>query len=67
MRRERHIGYEIKALSNLMRRKMWEQAGRPDCDEFTEMQGMPGTGIRRSSRRRWRRCSPSGAPRPPGC
>ena len=29
MRRERHIGYEIKALSNLMRRKMWEQAGRP--------------------------------------
>ena len=40
MRRERHIGYEIKALSNLMRRKMWEQAGRPDCDEFTEMQGM---------------------------
>lgn len=27
MRRERHIGYEIKALSNLMRRKMWEQAG----------------------------------------
>ena len=23
-----------------MRRKMWEQAGRPDCDEFTEMQGM---------------------------
>ena len=40
MRRERHIGYEIMALSNLMRRKMWEQAGRPDCDEFTEMQGM---------------------------
>ena len=40
MRRERHIGYEIKALSNLMRRKMWEQAGRPDCDEFTERQGM---------------------------
>ena len=40
MRRERHIGYEIKALSNLMRRKMWEQAGRPDCDEFTEMQGI---------------------------
>ena len=40
MLRERHIGYEIKALSNLMRRKMWEQAGRPDCDEFTEMQGM---------------------------
>ena len=40
MRRERHIGYEIKARSNLMRRKRWEQAGRPDCDEFTEMQGM---------------------------
>ena len=40
MRRERHVGYEIKALSNLLRRKMWEQAGQPDCDEFTEMQGM---------------------------
>ena len=40
MRRERHIGYEIKALSNLMRRKVWEQSGMPECDEFTEMQGM---------------------------
>ena len=42
MRRERHIGYEIKALSNLMRRKLWEMhvAPSPDCDEFTEMQGM---------------------------
>ena len=42
MRRERHIGYEIKALSNLMRRKLWEMqvAPPPDCDEFTEMQGI---------------------------
>ena len=39
MRRERHVGYEIKALSNLMRRKIWELHGSPD-DEFTEMQGM---------------------------
>ena len=39
MRRERHVGYEIKALSNLMRRKIWELHGGPD-DEFTEMQGM---------------------------
>lgn len=40
MRKERHIGYEIKALSNLLRRKMWELHAPPDCDEFTEMQGM---------------------------
>ena len=40
MRRERHIGYEIKALSNLMRRNIWEQSGLPEGDEFTEMQGM---------------------------
>ena len=40
MRRERHIGYEIKALSNLMRRNIWEQSGLPEHDEFTEMQGM---------------------------
>ena len=39
MLRERHVGYEIKALSNLMRRKIWELHGGPD-DEFTEMQGM---------------------------
>ena len=39
MRRERHVGYEIKALSNLMRRKIWELHGSLD-DEFTEMQGM---------------------------
>lgn len=39
MRRERHVGYEIKALSNLMRRKIWKLHGGPD-DEFIEMQGM---------------------------
>lgn len=41
MRKERHIGYEIKALSNLLRRKGWEMYGRPD-DEFTEMTEMQG-------------------------
>ena len=40
MRRERHIGYEIKALSNLMRRNIWGQSGLPEGDEFTEMYGI---------------------------
>ena len=40
MRRERHIGYEIKALSNLMRRNIWGQSGLPEEDEFTEMYGI---------------------------
>ena len=38
MRQERHTGYEIKALSNLLRRKVLESAGAHDGDEFTEMQ-----------------------------
>lgn len=38
MRQERHVGYEIKALSNLLRRKVLESAGTNDGDEFTEMQ-----------------------------
>lgn len=38
MRQERHVGYEIKALSNLLRRKVLESAGAGDGDEFTEMQ-----------------------------
>ena len=37
MRQEHHVGYEIKALSNLLRRKVLESAGAPDGDEFTEM------------------------------
>ena len=40
MRQERHAGYEVKALSNLIRRKVWELPGQPECDAFTEMQGM---------------------------
>ena len=40
MRQERHAGYEVKALSNLIRRKVWELSGQPECDAFTEMQGM---------------------------
>lgn len=39
MRQERHAGYEVKALSNLIRRKVWELSGQPECDVFTEMQG----------------------------
>ena len=38
MRQERHAGYEVKALSNLIRRKVWELSGQPECDAFTEMQ-----------------------------
>lgn len=38
MRQERHMGYEIKALSNLLRRKVLESAGSADGDDFTEMQ-----------------------------
>ena len=40
MRQERHAGYEVKALSNLIRRKVWELSGQPECDAFTVMQGM---------------------------
>lgn len=40
MRQERHAGYEVKALSNLIRRKVWELSGQPECAAFTEMQGM---------------------------
>lgn len=39
MRQERHVGYEIKALSNLLRRKVLELTAQPEYDEFTEMQG----------------------------
>lgn len=38
MRQERHMGYEIKALSNLLRRKVLESAGSGEGDDFTEMQ-----------------------------
>lgn len=38
MRQERHVGYEIKALSNLLRRKVLEITGSTDGDDFTEMQ-----------------------------
>ena len=38
MRQERHIGYEVKALSNLLRRKVLEMTGSTDGDDFTEMQ-----------------------------
>ena len=32
------MGYEIKALANLLRRKVLETAGEPEGDDFTEMQ-----------------------------
>lgn len=39
MRQEHHVGYEIKALANLLRRKVLETTtGTPDGDDFTEMQ-----------------------------
>lgn len=38
MRQERHVGYEIKALSNLLRRKVLESACTTEGDDFTEMQ-----------------------------
>lgn len=38
MRQEHHVGYEIKALANLLRRKVLETTGEPQGDEFTEMQ-----------------------------
>ena len=38
MRQERHVGYEIKALSNLLRRKVLETTCASDGDDFTEMQ-----------------------------
>ena len=39
MRQEHHVGYENKALANLLRRKVLETTtGSPDGDDFTEMQ-----------------------------
>ena len=38
MRQERHMGYEIKALSNLLRRKVLELSVTRSGDDFTEMQ-----------------------------
>lgn len=38
MRQERHVGYEIKALSNLLHRKVIECSTQLEDDEFTEMQ-----------------------------
>lgn len=38
MRQERHVGYEIKALSNLLRRKVLETTCSSGGDDFTEMQ-----------------------------
>ncbi|WP_297210541.1 MarR family winged helix-turn-helix transcriptional regulator [uncultured Flavonifractor sp.] len=37
MHHEHHVGYEIKALSNLLRRKVLESTETPDGDDFTEM------------------------------
>ena len=38
MRQERHMGYEIKALSNLLHRKVIQFSNQLEDDEFTEMQ-----------------------------
>lgn len=35
-----HLGYEIKALSNLLRRKIWGTFAKPTCESLTEIEGM---------------------------
>lgn len=40
MQQEYHIGYEIKALSNLLRRKIWGASAKPTCESLTEIEGM---------------------------
>ncbi len=35
-----YVGYEIKALSNLLRRKMWDVGDHPRHELLTEMDGM---------------------------
>ncbi len=41
MEQVKRVGYEIKALSNLMRRRIWENLHiEAHCDMYTEMQGM---------------------------
>ena len=40
MQQERHVGYEVKALSNLMRRKMWEHVNPPKQEKLTEVESM---------------------------
>ena len=44
MRQERHAGYEVKALSNLIRRKVWELSGQPECDALP-MQDASGISV----------------------
>ena len=31
MQHERYVGFEIKALSNLLRRRLWSAVDRPRC------------------------------------
>ena len=41
MEQVKRVGFEIKALSNLMRRRIWENLHvEAHCDMYTEMQGM---------------------------
>ena len=41
MEQVKRVGFEIKALSNLMRRRIWENLHvEGHCDMYTEMQGM---------------------------
>ena len=71
-RERRAVGGEIRALSNLMRRKILEFAPPPEDPEFTEMQGqlldfLSHHPDREICQRTWRRPFASGVPPRRGC
>ena len=39
MQHERYVGFEIKALSNLLRRRLWSAVDRPR-EALTEIEGV---------------------------
>ncbi|MFR1618183.1 MAG: hypothetical protein ACLSUM_12810 [Dysosmobacter welbionis] len=71
MQHERYVGYEIKALSNLLRRRLWGPADHPQS-MLTEIEGvligyLCHSQGREIYRRIWSAPSASAAPPPPGC
>ena len=76
MQHERYVGFEIKALSNLLRRRLMSTAEHPQ-GMLTEIEGVLIGYLCHNKkqeiyqkdleRRIWNRSSASAAPRPPGC
>ena len=71
MKHERYVGFEIKALSNLLRRRLWGSTDHPH-GVLTEIEGvligyLCHSQDRGSTRRIWSGRCASAAPLPPVC